>query len=433
MSIPSTGSWHAAWHCQAPVKRTHHGFGPRILLYSHDTYGLGHFRRSLAIANAVSERMPEASMLCVTGSPRSHAFPWPLNFDVVKLPSTTKDSHGRYVARSLDVSFDRLVELRSRILLETVRVFRPDLLLVDHAPVGMAGELRMALDAAKRELPSARIWLGLRDVMDSPRRAREEWMRERILPAVRDVYDQILIYGEREVFDPVVEYGWPGALAAKTTFVGYVQNAAPRISPHEVRRRLDLGKRRPIVTLMVGGGGDGDRLLRSYADAIDRRPHASHQSVMLTGPLLSERKRQALRARLAGHRHVRVVEFFEDVPALLRASEAVVTMGGYNSVVESLVSGKPAVLAPRRFPREEQAIRASRLARLGLVEDLGSDEPDPRALREAVERQLFGTASAAPRAALRFDGASAVVERMRDALTAGGLPAIGSAPQGVAP
>jgi predicted glycosyltransferase len=42
-------------------------------------------------------------------------------------------------------------------------------------------------------------------------------------------------------------------------------------------------------------------------------------------------------------------------------------MGGYNTVCEVLVAGKPLLVVPRIRPREEQMIRASRLAELGLL------------------------------------------------------------------
>ena len=42
---------------------------PRILLYSHDTFGLGHLRRSRTIAQALVSAFPDASALILTGSP----------------------------------------------------------------------------------------------------------------------------------------------------------------------------------------------------------------------------------------------------------------------------------------------------------------------------------------------------------------------------
>ena len=94
---------------------------PRILLYSHDSYGLGHFRRSSSIAHAIADLCPEASLLCVTGSPRADLFPLPQGADYVKLPSVTKSSSGEYVARTLDHEFDALVQLRAQTIATVAR------------------------------------------------------------------------------------------------------------------------------------------------------------------------------------------------------------------------------------------------------------------------------------------------------------------------
>lgn len=378
------------------MKRTAAGYGPRVLLYSHDTYGLGHFRRSVAIALAISKRVPSISMLCLTGSPRSHAFNTPANFDVVKLPSTTKDSQGRYIARSLDMPFDRLVELRSRIILETTRSFRPDLVLVDHAPAGMSGELRPTLRALRRELPATRVWLGLRDILDSPERVKQEWNEGWIIPLLTELYDRIFVYGMREVFDPLKEYGVPPQIEARTSFTGYVNNGGPFTSARQIRRTLDLSKQRPLVVVSVGGGGDGDRLLRAFTKAMKIHPKPEFETVVLPGPLLSERKRSRIMVNLAEAPRVKVVPFHDDVPALLAMASVSVSMGGYNSVVEVLASGRRGIVAPRCYPRLEQKVRADRLAQLGFIDALENDDPDPELLRWRIDAQIAAAAKQEP-------------------------------------
>lgn len=41
----------------------------RVLIYSHDTFGLGHLRRSRAIANALVAERPGVSVVIISGSP----------------------------------------------------------------------------------------------------------------------------------------------------------------------------------------------------------------------------------------------------------------------------------------------------------------------------------------------------------------------------
>src|SRR6476659_2568280 len=63
---------------------------PRALFYSHDGFGLGHSRITLAMAHALAERRPDASLLALTGSPQAHAYELPPNFDYIKMPTAAK-------------------------------------------------------------------------------------------------------------------------------------------------------------------------------------------------------------------------------------------------------------------------------------------------------------------------------------------------------
>ncbi len=71
---------------------------PKILLYSHDTYGLGHLRRSLSIAGQIAHDLPQASQLLLTGSMVAGAFSLPPRLDLIKLPTLSKRSSGRVQA-----------------------------------------------------------------------------------------------------------------------------------------------------------------------------------------------------------------------------------------------------------------------------------------------------------------------------------------------
>ncbi|MCI0586687.1 MAG: hypothetical protein L0323_07605 [Planctomycetes bacterium] len=385
--------------------------GPRVFLYSHDTYGLGHFRRNLLLARAISRGIPDASILCATGSPRSHSFALPPNFDYLKLPSATKDPEGGYRPRTLGLSIQEMTRMRARLLRESVLSFRPDLVLVDHAPLGMAGELRPALRALRRRSPATRVVLGLRDIVDAPERIRAEWSRPAFRRALDELYDWILVYGSRRVFDLPREYGFRPRVRAKTRFVGYLQPDPPPAPPARTRASLGLG-RRPLVLVMVGGGGDGAPLLRAYLNALDEGPAPRFDSVLVAGPLLSPGKRARVRALAAGRQGVRWIDFAANVPELVRAADVVVSMAGYNATCEILWAGTRAVLVPRTRPRMEQSIRASRLASIGLVRALDPDGLTPARLRDEVEKALAGPRPAVP-CPLEFHGAEAAVAELR--------------------
>jgi len=168
------------------------------MLYSHDTYGLGHLRRSTLLAAAITEADPDNEVLIVTGSPQAQAFPLPPRVDSLKLPSATKDTNGKYQPRRLGGSIRDLVALRSAVVVAAERTYTPDVILVDHAPLGMAGELVPLLEHCARRANGPRLVLGLRDIVDDAEHVAEDWEKAGIWGWL-DHYDSIFVYGDQQI------------------------------------------------------------------------------------------------------------------------------------------------------------------------------------------------------------------------------------------
>ncbi len=352
----------------------------RILFYSPDSYGLGHVRRTIALTERVLREFEDASALVLTGAPRAHYFAYPPRCDYLKLPSITKGTDGRYASRDLDLTLDETVQLRAQVILQAAASFRPDVLFVDHNPVGLCGEVLPTLEALRAQRPGALRVLGMRDVLDEPEAVRAAWAREGVVEVLRTRYDLVLVYGQRGVFDPIEAYGIPADVAGKTVFVGYIGRNGIRTDPEEARDRFAPRTGR-LVLVTVGGGGDGNLLVRSVLEALETfglRP--PFETLIVTGPLMSPRKRQRFRAWAARLEGVTVLEHAEDLPGLFRAADFVVSMGGYNSVCELAYVGARALVVPRTFPRKEQLLRARRLEERGMVRVLLPEEATPTAL-----------------------------------------------------
>src|SRR5262245_46483281 len=95
--------------------------GPRIAIYSHDTFGLGHITRTLRLGRAIVESLPDATILVLTGSPIAHRLVFPERMEYVKLPSVRKRGPQRYASRELGISFRRLRQMRVQIINDTLR------------------------------------------------------------------------------------------------------------------------------------------------------------------------------------------------------------------------------------------------------------------------------------------------------------------------
>jgi predicted glycosyltransferase len=348
---------------------------PRFLFYSHDSYGLGHLRRTLALARAVTERDGGASALILTGSALATSYRLPPRVDTVKLPAITKGDDGSYRSARLAVGFEELSRVRGSIAQAAAASFDPTVMVVDKSPLGLRGELEATL-AELRAKARCRLVLGLRDVEDSPRNVRRDWS-ERIRRAIQSYYDTILVYGPIYTLDALDCLGWK-RLDVPVHHVGYVGLPAPAQPPP------DLPPDYVLVT--VGGGGDGLRVAAAFAEAIRSRPLPC-PSVIVTGPLMADGDVRRLH-RLAAGLHVRILEFRPDMEAVIAGARAVVSMAGYNSVVELMRARRPALLVPRVKPREEQLVRAREMAAMGLAEMIHPDQLTPAAMRAALDRLL---------------------------------------------
>ena len=178
---------------------------PRIMLYSHDTYGLGHLRRSLNIARQLSNDIKNAHQLLVTGSMVAGAFSLPPRLDLIKLPALSKRSTGAYTPRTLPLSLQQTISWREQMILQAVDAFQPDLFLVDKSPAGVHGELLPTLEHLRRWQPDTKIVLGMRDIEDCPSKTQAEWAASGVYELFEETYDHILYYGQRSFFDPVQE------------------------------------------------------------------------------------------------------------------------------------------------------------------------------------------------------------------------------------
>ena len=357
-----------------PVSDSRGAAFPRFLLYSHDSWGLGHLRRNLTIATALTETFEGANTLVVTGSPCATHFSHPPGISIVKLPSVTKDESGEYRPRSLDGGLSSILTLRSALLREAFRIFDPHLVIIDHQVIGLHGEALPVLEEARRR--GAKTVLGVRDIVDSPAAVERQWANSPCQWALGSAYDRICSYGDARVFDPRVEYASLAKVAGKVELTGYVVRSQP--PDPEASARRDGG-----VLVTMGGGQDGVERVHTYLDCL-ALGRAGWGSTIVTGPLMTGEDFREIRRRARTLGGVKVHRFHPDMPHLLERAQVVVSMAGYNSSAEILQSGTPAILLPRTFPRREQSIRATRLARLGLVHVLLS--PEPEQLRRRIER-----------------------------------------------
>ncbi|NJD07891.1 MAG: glycosyltransferase [Methylococcaceae bacterium] len=361
----------------------------RIVVYSHDTFGLGNIRRMLAICKHLVDSDPKTSVLILSGSPMLHAFRIPQRIDYIKLPCLSRNTEGEYQAKFLDVDYGKLVRLRSNLILNSILDFDPDLILVDKKPLGVSDELGTALELLQRRGHRAKLVLLLRDILDSPASTIRVWQKNGYHDIIRSFYDQVLVVGSPDIFDTGKEYQFPTDSRAKTRYCGYIARERSAASGDQLRAELGLAQTDRLVFVTVGGGEDGAHVLQCYLEGLHRQPlDASTKSLLVCGPEMGEKQRRGIVEMAVNQPNVIVLEFAQDMMAVMDAADVVVCMGGYNTVCELLTLRKRAVIVPRVKPVLEQWIRAERLAQLGLLRAIHPSDLTPDLLLATVAEEL---------------------------------------------
>ena len=368
-----------------PSRTARQGSSYRVLIYSHDSFGLGHLRRCRAIAHALVERHKKLNVLILSGSPIIGRFSFRARVDFVRVPGIIKLRSGDYTSLNLHVNVEHTLALRASIIQYTAEVFDPHLFLVDKEPLGLLGEARHTLRMLKRR-GRCRLVLGLRDIMDEPVLLAEEWRRKGVMPALERLYDHIWVYGHPQVYDPITAYGFPATVAAKTVFTGYLRREPQPEAylPHEV---ADALQKVPHLLVTPGGGGDGAELVDAAISAYERfNDRLPWPALVVYGPFLSTSRRMAFERRAAQLPRVTTLTFHEHLENVMEKVTAVVCLGGYNTFCEVLSLNKRSIIVPRVKPRAEQLLRAEAAHKLGLVQVLPPDRLTPEALTEAILR-----------------------------------------------
>lgn len=358
-----------------------------ILMYSHDTYGLGHIRRSMALARNIRDA-GEHNVVIITGSPIAGRFDFPQGIDFIRVPGMIKQNNDLYVPHSIKVEPAMALGIRQDIILATARRFEPALFLVDKAPLGLKREVVPTLEWLRRERPETRVVLGLRDIMDSAASTVAEWREKRIYEALDKLYSEIWVYGSREIYDPIREYEIPDDIAAKMHFTGYIPRQIPRAQHRpRIRRSMSVAPDDTFVLVTAGGGGDGRKVVDTYLTMLETLPHPKLKSMIVTGPMLAEDAYDELAAR-ARRLKVRICKFYRKMEKAILAADCVVSMGGYNTMCEIVGAARPSLIIPRSVPREEQIIRARLFAERGLLEYIPWETVEPAPMLECILKLL---------------------------------------------
>ncbi|GFK93294.1 hypothetical protein NNJEOMEG_01125 [Fundidesulfovibrio magnetotacticus] len=370
-----------------------------VVLYCQHVLGLGHFMRSLALLEAMA---PHRCVFVAGGPDAPVALPGHITLE--RLPAISMDETFSRLLAGDDP--EALKAARRTRLLDILERERPDVLLVELYPFGRRAfefELLPALEAARAgAFGRPRVLCSLRDILVE--KTDPEKYQTRVIARLNALFDGLLVHSDPSLFP--LEETFPRAreIAVPLHYTGFVTPRPDPLSRRRVRGELGLAGTDRLVVASAGGGKVGSELLFA---ALDAHPFLQHDNPprleLFSGPFLDDAAFERLRAVASGRERRRVSRFSGDFLGLLAASDASLSLAGYNTTMNILAAGARALVWPFEQNRE-QRLRAERLAARGLLGVLEHGDLHPARLAERVHALLESPAPD-PRAAPDLDGA----------------------------
>jgi predicted glycosyltransferase len=345
---------------------------PRVLFHVNHLWGVGHFSRIAAIANAVVGAGGNATVLCGNRPLAGRLRP---DVRLIELPHLR--SPDATYAGLVDANGNRpdaaLWQARADIIDAELAAAPPDVVVTETFPFGrrkLSAELLHLIAAAKSY--GAAVVSSIRDLPTPPHDQRR---LDECAIRLRDHYDLVLVHGDPAIIG--LQDVWPGEMPVRVAMTGYVG-----VQPESVEQRRG-------VIVSAGGGGDATAVLDVAMRSRKAGLLPDEPWTFVTGPNAAH---LVDRLRADAPANTEILVETPDLPRRIASARLSISRGGYNTMIETVAAGTPAVIIPHAPPGEpEQETRARLFAAQGLVSCPDEAGLTPESLAERCVRLLSQT------------------------------------------
>jgi predicted glycosyltransferase len=359
--------------------------------------GTGHLSRALTLARAFVAKGHDVQIA-------SGGMPAPQldhsDIQMLQLPPLRSD--GINFTRLLDnagaPADEAYLSSRSHTQNSAVAAFQPDILFTELFPFGrrvLSTEFLSLLDTAKAMPTPPVILSSIRDILAPPSKPSKASRADDIIARY---YTAVLVHSDPQTTQ--LSQSWPvsNRLAPFLRYTGYV--APPSAGAHP--GNTGAGE----ILVSAGGGSVGDALFETAVSAARLSP--TQQWRLLVGGSFAT-DRVAKLVHLAKGTRTIIEPARPDFRQMLHGAAASVSMCGYNTALDLLQAGTPAVMIPFDAGNEvEQTLRATSLASMPGLSVLRSADLTPQTLTLNLQQVL--NEGRRTDTGLKFDGAAQTVQ-----------------------
>ncbi len=317
----------------------------KTLFYCHHSVGIGHLVRTLRLAEA---SLPNGPVLLLSGGAVPAGLTINPRIQVVPLPPLRMDSEHQLIDANGKRDVEEIFAQRERIAVRTVRMFLPDAVVIEMFPFGrkkFAKEVTSIIKTARAERKT-RIISSVRDVLVTKRRDQDRHDL-RAAETLNENFDAVLVHSDQNLVRLEATFSTLDRVNIPIHYTGYISGASRSRGPARQRR----------IVVSAGGGRVGHELVDVALESHARiKRDLDLNMLIVTGPNAASRSRSA-----NGRVGLETVEFIDDLPSVFARSMLSVSQCGYNTAVDVLKTGTPAIFVPYETASEDEQLRRAEL------------------------------------------------------------------------
>ena len=356
----------------------------KIIQYCQHVLGIGHLFRSLEISRALSDH----EVVLVTGGPAVDTN-LPKHVREFRLPDLQMNQEFKGLfSTEKNAGVDQVKEERQKRLFALLAAEKPDVFLIELYPFGRKA-FRFELDPVLQAVGDKRLSCGsvvcsVRDILvEKEDRDKHE---SRAVKTLNRYFNAVLVHADPQLVRISETFDHFDQITIPVVYTGYIAAKPSADAGKRIRQQLKIGEEEILIIASAGGGNVGAPLLEAVIRAFRRlEAKSACQLKVFSGPFLARSEFDRLKNSAGGN--VQVTRFAADFLSYLAAADLSVSMGGYNTTMNILASGVPALVWPFGQNRE-QRLRAGRLADLGALRVLKDEDLDPDRLAGIMDQWI---------------------------------------------
>lgn len=355
-----------------------------IIFYCQYVWGMGHLVRSLEFARALSDH----DVTLVAGG-QDVAVDLPDHVDFVRLPALYMDEmFTTLIPGDSARSVAQVKQERKEILYALFDQKQPDVFIIELYPFGRSifgFELEPLLeDIRAGKFGVVKTVCSLRDILVEKKDPVA--YEERVLQKLNRDFDALLIHSDENLLRLNETFTRVDNIKIPVVYTGFITQQADPANGRLLRQELGIASEQKLITASAGGGRSGYKLLASVLDACEMiRDSLNFRLEIFTGPFMEDKEFDRLAARSApGTRIQRYTRRFLDY---LYAADLSISLAGYNTCMNLLITRVPALVYPYARQRE-QPLRVDKIKNFLTMKVINADDVRPDRFSDCIIKML---------------------------------------------